>query len=219
MDDRPVLLQRFPNGASGSNFFQKRIPESAPEWLQTTIVQHAERHRVAGAGDRRPRPLDLGGQHRLPRVPLVADARRRSGALRRAAHRPRSRARAPTSRWPRRPPRARKQLLDELGVAGYIKTIGQPRAARLRPPAPTHGTAWPCAAPPSPWPASSSVATRPDHRVVVEGGARRADLHRLQPERSAQDGVRAVVGARPRPCAGVVPVPVGRAADAATRTT
>src|SRR3954454_19046772 len=38
MADRPVLLQRFPNGASGSSFFQKRIPESAPDWLQTTIV-------------------------------------------------------------------------------------------------------------------------------------------------------------------------------------
>ncbi|MDP9464615.1 MAG: ATP-dependent DNA ligase, partial [Actinomycetota bacterium] len=27
MGDRPVLLQRFPNGAHGSNFFQKRIPD------------------------------------------------------------------------------------------------------------------------------------------------------------------------------------------------
>ena len=36
--DRPTLLQRFPNGVTGSNFFQKRIPDSAPEWLQTTIV-------------------------------------------------------------------------------------------------------------------------------------------------------------------------------------
>jgi DNA ligase D len=38
MYDRPVLLQRFPNGAHGSNFFQKRIPEGAPDWLQTTTV-------------------------------------------------------------------------------------------------------------------------------------------------------------------------------------
>lgn len=38
MYDRPVLLQRFPNGAHGSNFFQKRIPDSAPEWLSTTTV-------------------------------------------------------------------------------------------------------------------------------------------------------------------------------------
>ncbi len=36
--DRPTLLQRFPDGATGKSFFQKRIPESAPEWLQTTIV-------------------------------------------------------------------------------------------------------------------------------------------------------------------------------------
>jgi DNA ligase D len=35
---RPTLMQRFPNGAEGSSFFQKRVPEGAPEWLQTTIV-------------------------------------------------------------------------------------------------------------------------------------------------------------------------------------
>src|ERR1700758_245318 len=38
MGGRPVLLQRFPNGASGSSFFQKRIPESAPDWLTPTTV-------------------------------------------------------------------------------------------------------------------------------------------------------------------------------------
>jgi DNA ligase D len=35
---RPTLMQRFPRGAEGTSFFQKRVPESAPEWLQTTIV-------------------------------------------------------------------------------------------------------------------------------------------------------------------------------------
>jgi DNA ligase D len=35
---RPAMLQRFPEGAGGSSFFQKRIPAGAPEWLQTTIV-------------------------------------------------------------------------------------------------------------------------------------------------------------------------------------
>ncbi|MCU1450976.1 MAG: ATP-dependent ligase [Acidimicrobiales bacterium] len=38
MGGRPVLLQRFPNGASGSSFFQKRVPEARPDWLTTTIV-------------------------------------------------------------------------------------------------------------------------------------------------------------------------------------
>ncbi|HUC06044.1 MAG TPA: non-homologous end-joining DNA ligase, partial [Acidimicrobiales bacterium] len=36
--DRPSILHRFPEGAGGKSFFQKRIPANAPEWLQSTIV-------------------------------------------------------------------------------------------------------------------------------------------------------------------------------------
>jgi DNA ligase D len=35
---RPTMLQRFPEGAEGSSFFQKRVPKSTPSWLETTIV-------------------------------------------------------------------------------------------------------------------------------------------------------------------------------------
>src|SRR6478752_3357446 len=38
MRDRPVLLQRFPDGARGNSFFKKRVPDSAPAWLQTEIM-------------------------------------------------------------------------------------------------------------------------------------------------------------------------------------
>jgi DNA ligase D len=38
MGGRPVLLQRFPDGAAGKSFFQKRVPASAPDWLCTTEV-------------------------------------------------------------------------------------------------------------------------------------------------------------------------------------
>jgi DNA ligase D len=38
MGGRPVLMQRFPKGAGGPSFFQKRVPENAPEWLRTTTV-------------------------------------------------------------------------------------------------------------------------------------------------------------------------------------
>jgi DNA ligase D len=38
MGGRPVLLQRFPNGAGGSSFFQKRVPDSRPDWLETAVV-------------------------------------------------------------------------------------------------------------------------------------------------------------------------------------
>ncbi|MEJ3657470.1 non-homologous end-joining DNA ligase [Actinomycetes bacterium KLBMP 9759] len=38
MGGRPVLLQRFPEGADGPSFFQKRVPKNAPRWLRTTTV-------------------------------------------------------------------------------------------------------------------------------------------------------------------------------------
>jgi len=38
MGGRPTLMQRFPDGASGKSFFQKRVPKGAPSWLQTTVV-------------------------------------------------------------------------------------------------------------------------------------------------------------------------------------
>ncbi|HEY0448864.1 non-homologous end-joining DNA ligase [Actinophytocola sp.] len=39
MGGRPVLLQRFPNGVTGSSFFQKRVaPTKADPWLTTTRV-------------------------------------------------------------------------------------------------------------------------------------------------------------------------------------
>jgi DNA ligase D len=38
MGGRPILMQRFPDGADGPSFYQKRVPKNAPDWLQTTIV-------------------------------------------------------------------------------------------------------------------------------------------------------------------------------------
>lgn len=39
MGGRPVLLERYPDGASGKSFFQKRVPKGAPDWLTTTVVE------------------------------------------------------------------------------------------------------------------------------------------------------------------------------------
>src|SRR2546421_12913831 len=38
MGGRPTLLQRFPDGATGKSWFQKRVPAGHPDWLQTTVV-------------------------------------------------------------------------------------------------------------------------------------------------------------------------------------
>ncbi len=36
--DRPTVLKRWVDGVAGKPFFQKRVPDSAPEWLQTATV-------------------------------------------------------------------------------------------------------------------------------------------------------------------------------------
>ncbi len=36
--ERPCVMKRWVNGVAGKPFFQKRVPQSAPEWLQTATV-------------------------------------------------------------------------------------------------------------------------------------------------------------------------------------
>ena len=38
MRGRPTSMKRFPNGAEGDFFFQKRVPKSAPDWVQQMTV-------------------------------------------------------------------------------------------------------------------------------------------------------------------------------------
>ena len=35
---RPLLMERYPDGARGKSFFQKRVPKGAPEWLRTVTL-------------------------------------------------------------------------------------------------------------------------------------------------------------------------------------
>src|SRR5437762_4536555 len=37
--DRPMALKRFVNGAEGEAFFQKRAPESRPDWIETVELR------------------------------------------------------------------------------------------------------------------------------------------------------------------------------------
>jgi DNA ligase D len=123
MGGRPVLLQRFPHGADGSSFFQKRVPKNAPAWLDTTTVTT-----VNGTPSRALVASDLAhvvwavnlaclGFHVWPflaadadhadelRIDLDPQPGTTFAMVREAAH-------------------AVRSLLDELGVAGYPKTTG-----------------------------------------------------------------------------------------------
>ncbi len=36
---RPTLMERYPDGASGKSFFQKRVPNGTPDWIETKVVE------------------------------------------------------------------------------------------------------------------------------------------------------------------------------------
>ena len=123
MGGRPVLLQRFPEGAGGPSFFQKRVPRNAPDWLQTTTVSTpngtTSQALVAADLDHVLWAVNLGclGFHVWPYLaddPAHADELRIDldpspgvdfGHIRQAA-------------------RELQRLLAELGITGYPKTTG-----------------------------------------------------------------------------------------------
>ncbi len=39
LEDRPLVLTRFPDGIDGKSFYQKNVPVSAPEWIRTERVE------------------------------------------------------------------------------------------------------------------------------------------------------------------------------------
>ena len=123
MGGRPTMLQRFPDGAEGSSFYQKRVPKSAPEWLQTTVVSTpngttsnamvvADLAHVAWA-------VNLGclGFHPWP---SLADDPGHTDELRLDLD-PQP---GTTFDDVRAAASATRELLDELGVVGYPKTTG-----------------------------------------------------------------------------------------------
>jgi DNA ligase D len=123
MGGRPVLLQRFPEGAGGPSFFQKRVPKNAPDWLQTTTVSTpngtTSQALVAADTDHVLWAVNLGclGFHVWPyqaddpehtnelRIDLDPTPGVEFAQIRQAAH-------------------ELNALLTELGITGYLKTTG-----------------------------------------------------------------------------------------------
>ena len=132
MGGRPVLMQRFPKGAGGPSFFQKRVPDRAPEWLETTTVQT-----VNGTPSRALVAADIAhvawavnlaclGFHVWPHAPTTPSSWTSCGSTS-------TRSRAGLLERPRGRDKELKVLLDELGLVGFPEDDGQSWPARLRP--------------------------------------------------------------------------------------
>ena len=48
--ERPTTMKRWVDGVAGEFFFQKRVPDTAPEWLQTATVRFPSGRSRARAG-------------------------------------------------------------------------------------------------------------------------------------------------------------------------
>ena len=215
MGGRPVLLQRFPDGASGKSFFQKRVPAGAPDWLTTTIVSTPN-----GTTANALVAADLA--HMIWAVnqaclgfhvwPSFADDQLHVDELRLDLD-PQPGVTFPMVREAAHEVR---RLLADLGLRGYPKTTGNRGSTSTSASRPTgsHRRAVGCR---RGGPGARAAPARPHHRGVVEGGAGRTGLHRLQPERTPQDGLRGVVGQGARRRPGVDALRVGRARQRRTR--
>ncbi len=123
IQDRPIVLKRFVNGAEGEAFYQKRAPAAAARVAANrdaviSFGPHGGRGRRRRCGrarvDRQP------GLHRAASAP---GALRRSRSPRRAARRSRS---GPGVSWEdvRKVALEVKALLEEVGLRGWPKTSG-----------------------------------------------------------------------------------------------
>jgi DNA ligase D len=120
---RPTLMQRFPHGAEGPSFFQKRVPKDIPEWLETTIVStpNGTTSRALVLADMAHLVWAVGlaclGFHVWPHLadrPEVTDELRLDLDPQPGVGFEEIRAAAAELR----------RLLDELGIVGYPKTTG-----------------------------------------------------------------------------------------------
>jgi bifunctional non-homologous end joining protein LigD len=47
LEDRAMVMKRYPNGAHGDFFFMKRAPEPRPAWIETCVVEHRSGNVIA----------------------------------------------------------------------------------------------------------------------------------------------------------------------------
>ncbi len=193
--ERPTQLRRFPDGIAGEQIYQKRVPEKRPDWIEVARVtfpsgRHADElcvtelaHVIWGANlavldfhpwPSRRRDTEHPDELRIDIDPQpgtdFGDGKRVAALVR--------------------------EVLAEIGYVGWPKTSGNRGihvACRIEPQLGVPRGA-PCRA--GVRARGRTARARPrDHRLV-EGGAWRAGLHRLQPERPRPHDRLRLLGAR-----------------------
>jgi bifunctional non-homologous end joining protein LigD len=121
LDSRPINMQRYPDGIDGPSFFEKRMPDHFPDWIETVEVETAERRQrqvvvsdvrtlvyLAGQACITPHAWLSRVEHLDRPDQLVLDfdpSTNGVGKVRKAT-------------------RIAGELLDDIGLTSYLKTTG-----------------------------------------------------------------------------------------------
>ncbi len=178
--DRPVTLQRFPDGIEGEEFYQKNPPKGLPDWVRTVSCRYPSGRRhaqlvvdeVASAVwavqmntvTFHPWPVRTADNDNPDELRIDLDpqpGRTFSDAVEAAL--------------------TLREVMAEIGLTAFAKTSRQPGRARLRAGRAHARVPRRAARRHRHRPRARAPAARPGDHLVVEGGARRAHLRRLQP--------------------------------------
>ena len=207
--DRPTHLQRFPDGIDGEEIYQKRVPQKHPDYLETCVVTFPSGRTADALKVTHPSAIVWAAQMgtitlhpwqvrcadtehpdelRIDLDPQPGTGFKEASAIAVDVLKP---------------------LLDELGMVGFPKTSGGRGVhvfLRIKPD-------WDFIAVRRAGIAIAreveTAGARRRHDVVVEGGARQAALHRLQPERARPHLRVGVLGAQDPDCDGINALDVG----------
>ena len=193
--ERPTQLKRHPDGAEGEAIYQKRVPKQRPEWIETARVtfpsgRHADELCVTevaqvawaanlGTIDFHPWPsrradVEHPDELRIDVDPqpgtTFADGKRVAARRARGAGGDRLQGLAEDVGQPRHPHRLPDRAPVDVSRGPPLRAVVRPRGG--------------------------AAAARARDHGLVEGGARRPRLHRLQPERPRPHDRLGVLGAR-----------------------
>ena len=207
---RPMVLKRFVNGAEGEAFFQKRAPQSRPDWIDTVELRFPSGRAAVevvpwdaaalawavnlGCIDLNPHPVRADDLDHPDELRVNLDP-------------------VPGVEWPqiRQVALVARDVLAEHGLTGWPKTSGSRGFhiyARITPHWDFNQVRQAAVA------LAREVERRapePGHRQVVEGGTARG-LRGLQPERQRPHGRLGVLGPAHPGRPGVHPAGLGRSA-------
>ncbi len=216
--ERPTVLKRFPHGAEGDFFYQKRVPAGRPGWIETVTV-----HFPSGRSAEELCPVDVA--HIVWAANLGCLDLNPWPVRRRDVDHP-DELRVDLDPQPgvsyddvRRVALEARAVLHEHGLEGFPKTSGSRGMHVNVPIEPRLGFHRRPSGRPGPGPGRRAPDAGGGHLGLVEGATRRARLHRLQPERPGPDGGVGLLRARRSRGSGLVPPRVGRGPRAPNRPT